>query len=628
MTIPGSVTSIGGGAFSACTCLSTITFNGNAPSVGDGWDWTDAGPLTVYCMDGATGFNTSAWDGTNVVISDGDLYFMLIDDGAAAELIEHTGPGGAVAIPSNVSGISVTSIGGDVFQGCSNLTSITIPDSVTTIGNGSFYGSGLTSIGIPNSVTSIGGWAFMDCSSLANVMIGNNVTAIDDSAFSNCDSLTSIIIPGDVTSVGDHAFMGCSSLTSVSMGDNVTSIGDWAFGYCYFLSSVNIGDRVTSMGNSTFWDCNLTSVTIPDSVTSIGYNDFYQCSHMTNMTIGSGVTSIGDQAFGGCSALTSINVDRNNSYYASIDGVLFNKDITSLIWYPVDRTGPFSIPNSMTSIGDYAFAGLKLTSITISGNVTSIGDCAFWGCIDLTSVSIGDKVTSIGDEVFLGCQDLKSITLGDSVSSIGEGAFECTSLTSIVIPSSVTNIGDYAFLYNPRLSNITFEGNAPSMGIDWIQENMANLTIYYYQGATGFTTPSWNGIPTSPILTPSEPTGLSVRTGDGTITLNWTSPMFNGGSKIDQYVVFENGKLIENVTGTSINITGLTNGRTYYFVVAAENDQGVGALSSNVTAVPVAGISISNDPSGQAMTTVLVVGVCIIALLVVLMMVHRTKKKA
>ena len=350
---------------------------------------------------------------------------------------------GSIVIPSSVTynGItySVTSIGNCAFGGCYSLTSVTIP----------------------NSVTSIGEYAFADCSSLTSVTIGNSVTSIGNCAFGGCYSLTSITIPNSVTSIGTHAFYGCSKLTSVTIPNSVTSIGDYAFYEC----------------------SSLTSVTIPNSVTSIGNEAFYGCSKLISVTIPNSVTSIGSSAFRKCSSLTSINVDAYNSMYSSVDGVLFNKDKTTLIACPGAKQGAYTIPNSVTSIETWAFYGCSsLTSITIGNSVTSIGWYAFYECSSLTSVTIGESVKSIGDEAFYGCSKLISVTIPNSVTSIGDSAFYyCRSLTSVTIGNSVTSIGDKAF-----------EGCYNITSITWNVKNCADFSsssyapFYYCSKITSF----------------------------------------------------------------------------------------------------------------------------------------------
>ena len=306
---------------------------------------------------------------------------------------------GAISIPQKLiysnKTYTVTAIGERAFVRC-YLTSIDIPNSVTSIGQYAFYGCGsLTSIDIPNSVTSIGRYAFYDCSSLTSIDIPNPVPSIGDYAFYGCSSLTSIDIPNSVTSIGDYAFYDCSSLTSIDIPNSVTSIGRYAFVYCSSLTSIDIPNSVTSIDNSTFSNCpGLTSIDIPNSVTSIGYSAFQDSSGLTSIDIPNSVTSIGWYAFSGCTGLTSakigsslkilspgwllstvfddckalmsISVSEDNENYSSIDGVLYNKDASELLIYPEGRSSETSIslPATLKSIGKYELTKFpELTSI-------------------------------------------------------------------------------------------------------------------------------------------------------------------------------------------------------------------------------------------------------------------------
>ena len=404
-TIKGvTVTSIGDQAFYNCTSLTSVTIPDSVTSIGDRAFRYCISLTSVTIPDSVTSIGEEAfygcWDLTRLIIP-GSV--TSIDKDAFCFCSSLT----SVTIPD-----SVTSIGDSAFYGCESLTSVTIPDSVTSIGSCAFYGcASLTSVTIPDSVTSIGDYAFYGCTSLTSVTIPDSVTSIGDYAFYGCTSLTSVAIPGSVTSIGWSAFYGCASLTSVTIPDSVTSIGDYAFYGCTSLTSVTIPDSVTSIGDYAFYGCtSLTSVAIPGSVTSIGWSAFYGCASLTSVTIPDSVTSIGNCAFASCTSLTGIWVAEGNSHYANdASGVLFNKDKTTLVQCP-GAFAAYTIPNSVTSIGEYAFSHCtSLTSVTIPDSVTSIGDWAFSHCTSLTSVTISDSVTSIGEYAFYDCTSLTDV---------------------------------------------------------------------------------------------------------------------------------------------------------------------------------------------------------------------------
>ena len=287
----------------------------------------------------------------------GKLYEYETNDDGAVTLTKYIGSETDVLVPDNVDGVVVTGIKERCFYKCSAVTSVVIPNGVTSIGGSAFYGcTSLISVIIPDGVTSIGDGAFSNCSSLTSVIIPNSIANIHDRAFSRCSSLISVVIPSGVTGIGDGAFSYCTSLTSVVIPDGVTSIGDSAFGGCWALTSVVIPDGVTGISESAFSNCSsLTSVVIPDGVTSIGHSAFSGCSSLTSVVIPDGVTSIGESIFSNCSSLTSI-----------------------------------VIPDGVTSIGHSTFSGCSsLTSVVIPDSVASIGDAQwydqpFYNCPRLT----------------------------------------------------------------------------------------------------------------------------------------------------------------------------------------------------------------------------------------------------
>jgi hypothetical protein len=453
------------------------------------------------------------------------------------------GPDGNVNIPATIDGYTVTIIGEDAFLEDIGVTDITIPASVTSIGESAFSDSGLTAVTIPASVANIGPEAFANCASLANASLANGVISIGASAFGNCPVLTSVTIPGSVISIGPYAFNYCSSLTNATISNGLVSIGDAAFEEC----------------------TSLTNFTIPDSVSSIGEDAFYECRSLTSITIPGSVTSIGLDAFNYCYRLTAITVDAQNPAYSSVDGVLFDKSVTTLIQAPGGLGGNYTIPTSVTRIGEDAFNFcLGLTNIAIPVGVTSIGEQAFSACFGLTNITILNGLTSIGDAAFYNCAGLTSITIPSSVTNIGENSFnQCGSLNNVTIPGSVTSIGAYAFSYCNFLSKVYFGGDAPTADSTvFIGDNpglVGGTTVYYLPGTTGWSS-AFAGRPTGlwelpyPVILNNGPK-FGVQSNSFGFTISWAT---NGS------FVVEASSNLAGAIWTPLQTNTLTNGSFYF----------------------------------------------------------------
>ena len=566
-----SVTSIGYSAFYGCTGLTSIEIPNSVRSIGSYAFIGCTGLTAVHISDLAAwcGINfTNAYDNPlyyakNLYLNGEKLTELVIPDGFV-EIKDYTFYNcnnlTSVVIPN-----SVTSIGDRAFYYCSGLTSVVIGNSVTSIGGGAFYGcTGLTSFEvesgnsvydsrdncnaiietatntliagcqnttIPNSVTSFGDGAFYECTGLTSVTIPNSVTSIGDSVFVNCVGLTSIEIPNSVTSIENKAFYGCTGLTSITIPNSVTSIGWGTFDNCSGLEKVCINDleawcgidfgradanplcyagnlylngelvtdltipsSVTSIGDYAFIDCTgLTNITIPSSVTSIGYAAFYGCSGLTSITIPNSVTSIGDYAFNGCSGLTSITIPNSitsigNYAFENCTGLKTVINFSNLTFstgsssngyvaYYADKVynapngsieGDFIFckPNDVNTLVGYLGNATELTlPADYKGENYTIGADAFKGNATITSVVIPNRVTSIGDYTFYCCTGLTSIEIPNSVTSIGNSAFNgCTGLTSVEIPNSVTSIEYAAFNGCSNLETIYISSAIESIG--------------------------------------------------------------------------------------------------------------------------------------------------------------------
>lgn len=388
IVIPDSVISIGVSAFSGCTSLSEITVsqdNKNYSSVDGVLFNKDGSELIVY----PKGNGRSAYTVPDGVTSIGDSAFS-----GCTSLTE-------IVIPD-----SVTSIGVFAFSGCTSLSKVDLPKTLTTIEAGTFCDcTSLKEIVIPDSVTEIKNkWgydtyygAFSGCTSLSKVKLSNNLTIIGEGAFSvgegtfsRCTSLAEITIPDSVTSIGPSAFYGCTSLKEIIIPDSVTRISWSAFSNCTSLSKVKLSNNLTEIESGTFAGCtSLKEVVIPDSVTSIGRSAFSNCISLESITIGSGVESLDDEWIASCRRLENITVSPDNKTYSSVDGVLFNKDKSELLAYPIgNKRSSYTIPDGVEKIGKKAFYGCRyIESLTIPVSVAEIEASALGNCYDIRTIN-------------------------------------------------------------------------------------------------------------------------------------------------------------------------------------------------------------------------------------------------
>lgn len=301
--------------------------------------------------------------------------------------------------------------------------------SVIGIEPSAFSDCVLTSITLPNSLTSIGESAFRSCTSLTSIILPNSLTSIGESAFEYCWSLTSITLPNSVTSIGEFAFDNCTSLTSITLPDSIISIRQSTFGRCKKLASITLPNSVINIDWRAFEGCSgLTSIVIPNGVTNIGENVFSECISLTSITLPNTVTSIGESAFNGCASLTFI-----------------------------------ALPDSIISIGRSAFSGCKsLTSITFPDSIKNIESETFSGCIKLESITLPSTIEAIYDGAFQNCFSLRIINFPDNLKSIGDNAFRnCSALGSIELPMELESIGSGAFSSCTRLREITVYKSLP-----------------------------------------------------------------------------------------------------------------------------------------------------------------------
>ena len=471
VTIPSTVTRIGAEAFLHCWKLTSITIPANVEEIGK-QAFENSGLKKVMLNSNAI----ASKDYSNFRIGPSlSMYFgREVEEYVLGEEVTSIGRCAfaecyitTITIPN-----SVTSIGASAFRWCNNLNSVhisdmeewykiqfeneesnpvyianhlyvnseeikdlEIPNSITYIGNYAFAGfKALNSIIIPNSVTNIGEKAFLDCSSLASVIIPSGVTSINNETFKNCSKLNSIIIPNSITSIGDYSFYGCSGLPSVSLPNSVVTIGDYAFSGCTSLTAFAFGNSVTSIGKEAFGGCSqLTSVDIPNSISTIGKGSFKYCG-LTSVKIPNSVKTIEEEGFASCHGLISVD-----------------------------------IPSSVTTIGKRAFAYCsKLSTIKIDNGVINIAEKAFDNCTNLKAVHITDIETWCRSQfsdsqsnplrwaryLYLNDEKIMDLVIPESVTSINDYAFNYCYLTSVVIPNSVTNIGSNALFFDNNFTDL------------------------------------------------------------------------------------------------------------------------------------------------------------------------------
>lgn len=515
ITIPGSVITVGVGAFYDCTGLKEVYLEDgiqelymaqSRSGLYNGMHYVHGvfynSPLEKVYLGRDVTYPNPALDSTAPFQDKSTLKSVTIGENVTklgVKLFYYSkNIEGQLVIPDNV-----VTIGEKAFYCCQNITGLELGKNVTTIETDAFFGcSALTGVlTIPSSVKSINGSAFKGCNltgvnvdnlsdwcriSFANIeanplhcagklylrgemvtdlVVPDDITEIRQFAFYNCTSLTSVEFGNNLQTIDDSAFKYCTGLVNITVPGSVTDIKASAFAYCSNLESVTLNEGTAYLGAYTFYQCKkLKSMTIPNTVTYIGKNMFSYCSALEHVVIGDGVTEIPDDCFYLCTSLNTLSIGNN---VEKIGGLGYNVNWLKTIhisdlsaWCKISfSAGPF------VNGGSIYLNGEKITDLVIPDDITEIKPYTFYNCDGLESVTMHDNVIAIADYAFRDCSSIGKLQIGENVTSIGNYAFyNCDGLSGIIIPDNVTTIGNYAFSTCNGLTGIAIHDNVTTIG--------------------------------------------------------------------------------------------------------------------------------------------------------------------
>jgi len=456
----------------------------------------------------------------------------------------------SVHLPANL-----TTISSNLFNGCAALTTVNIPSQITLVDASAFSGCThlVSALDIPSTVTSIGVSAFQDCNALTTVTLHEGVmTLIAATAFYNCTALTSIAVPSTVATIGASAFKNCTSLANITLPSTLQLIDFNTFFGCTSLANITLPASLKTLGGTCFSGCTaLTSIVIPSGVQTLSYNTFQNCTALATATLPAQLKTIelnswaNASPFTGCYNLESVSIDPSNIYYSTLDGVLYDKNKTILVYCPTGRKGTFTLPSTVITVGQCSMMDCKgltafdfgtsapvtleagsfkrctgLTAITIPASVTTLASNQyggpFYGCDNLQITYAGGNFVTVDGVTFTA--DMKTIVscvptkagdyvIPNGVTTIKPSAFAtCVSLTSVTMPSSVTTIGSFAFLSCTGLTSVSLSSNLktiPYQGF-WGCSSLKSVVI-----PAGVTTIEGQGFKMSGLRSVTLPEGLT-----------------------------------------------------------------------------------------------------------------------
>ena len=499
--------------------------------------------------------------GTSAVATTQEQFTYTTENGAIT-ITGYTGTDATATIPVTIGGHPVTGIADQAFKSCASLTNMTIPANVTIIGKEAFAG----------------------CAKLISVYFKGDAPGGGSysSMFDGANNASVYYLPGtkgwSATYGGRPAFLPAQDFKCTTAGNAITVTKYTGPGGDVVIPDKINGLPVTIIADGAFQNCSeLNSVTISNSVTTVGNWAFAGCTKLTSVMIPATVTSIQAAPFAHCDKLVSFVVDKANSAYSSVNGIIFDKMGTSLVICPAGLAGTFAIPDKVTVISPWAFVGCKkLTGITFPKSLATIGSCAFWECTGLTNIVIPSSIQTLGIKAFVGCSGLTDVTIPDSIASIPKQTFSsCINLRRVVIARSVATIEQGAFYDCQNLQEVCFDGDAPVLGTGLnVFHNVGKATIYHLPTAKGWgkefggrPTAVWepekDAKPSLPQTTGATPEPLtdgpfSYTVKDGAVTIvKYTGP---GGDVVipEEIKAMPVRTIGDYAFGGCVNLTGIT----------------------------------------------------------------------
>lgn len=490
--LPNSVTEIGDYAFRNCTGLTSVSFGSGLAHIG------------YRAFEGCTGLqevhtpSVTAWlhisfgqDG-NPLRYAGHLYVAgeLLKDLVIPEeitLIGYNAFEGATCLETVRMHDKVTYVASNVFDGCTNLKEVVLPDILTRIYTGTFQDCrSLETINMPSRLLQIENEAFRSCNALKQIILPEKLQTIGEYSFAHCNALEYVYIPASVTSIHNRSFYNCKSLKQIEVAEGNQNyftqdgilynnpVTDIILIPQMLTGDITIPEGITTIDGSEFSDIEyITSITLPDSLVEIGTYGIFHCDGLKEIHIGSGLCVLNSNALMNNRALERVKVDEENPYFLSIDGVLYDRNISQIILAPMMISGDITIPSGLTVINDRTFFGcVNLRSVTIPEGVVTIGSNAFYGCEGLIEVNLPNSLNFISNYAFYGCVSLSSVTIPSAVDYIGNYAFfgcevlhEVTNLSNLVFTIGSTGhgyIAYYAESLTDKDGNVTYRDSSIS----------------------------------------------------------------------------------------------------------------------------------------------------------------------